>query len=533
MFPFFFDYATPSAFQSDRRHAELGLTADARRPVRFCARVKEQAFPLRLALQALGDLVWSDDTWVPAGDLRGALLDPVVTVHPDRMLLEAFSHDQSAYGLVSLDRGLFEPEGEVRCGTTNIDFTAWLWTALGEMRSSRQTRLRIDAAGLEVQTRGAGGRFERRADMPEEWLRGLLQLQAAMTLPGTRVLARPVDLLAAIRFLRYTKAKFSPRALRYEFEPGREVRIVLEPWEQAFPLKGSQHHYEERRVIRTWGRRRLRVLEPLLPYADAVEVYLKGRALPSFYAVTLSGITFLLGLSGWTENRWTEGGGPDLPGDGACADDLGERALGVLRDRLVIRADDLAVALGVGREGAARALSRLCRRGQVLYDLRRREYRHRELFVGPVDETRLFPLDPRRERARELVESGAVRVTSCGIKETRKARTLPTPDGPVRREVVYRDWQVAGASGDQPAVEAVIQDSGRIIFGTCGCRFFRENYLNRGPCEHLIALRLASESQRPDLPTSAPAAEPPRPRPTRPADLDPEEDDAEDGEGEE
>ena len=61
MFPFFFDYATPSAFQSDRRHAELGLTADARRPVRFCARVKERSFPLRLVLQALGELPY--DKW--------------------------------------------------------------------------------------------------------------------------------------------------------------------------------------------------------------------------------------------------------------------------------------------------------------------------------------------------------------------------------------------------------------------------------------------------------------------------------------
>ena len=49
-----------------------------------------------------------------------------------------------------------------------------------------------------------------------------------------------------------------------------------------------------------WGRKRLSLLEPLLPFAERVDVYLKGRALPTFYAVKLPGVTFVLGLSGWT-----------------------------------------------------------------------------------------------------------------------------------------------------------------------------------------------------------------------------------------
>ena len=87
-----------------------------------------------------------------------------------------------------------------------------------------------------------------------------------MTFPGTRFEARPVDLPAAIRFLRYTKAKVSPRAIRYEFHPDRAPELVLEPWEHRIPFKGSHHGYLEPPVIRLWGRRRLRLLEPLLPF---------------------------------------------------------------------------------------------------------------------------------------------------------------------------------------------------------------------------------------------------------------------------
>jgi len=53
--------------------------------------------------------------------------------------------------------------------------------------------------------------------------------------------------------LRFTKAKVSPRAMRYEFEPGQDARLVLEPWEQRIPLRGAEHGYAEPRVIRTWA----------------------------------------------------------------------------------------------------------------------------------------------------------------------------------------------------------------------------------------------------------------------------------------
>src|SRR5262249_44569348 len=264
-----------------------------------------------------------------------------------------------------------------------------------------------------------------------------------------------------------------PRALRYEFEPDRPVRLVLEPWEKAFVLKGSEHNYQHQRVVRTWGRRRLRLLEPLLPYAEHVDVYLKGRALPSFYAVRLPGVTFLLGLTGWTDQRWTDRSGLDpLPGE-----EVGERllaaALEQLRQATVLRAEQLGEAPGVARGTAALLLARLCRRGRVHYDIETFPYRHRELFADPPDEARVFPPDPRQERARKLLADGAVTVALRQPRETRKVRKYRTPEGVLTKEVVYRDWQVKGAAGDQPAVEVVVSEGGKLLFGTCGCRFFK------------------------------------------------------------
>lgn len=505
MFPVLIDYATPSSFESERDRQQLGLTANQRRPVRFHARVAREIFPLRIALQALGEVVWSDDSWMANADYQFLILDPVITVHPDRVFFEAFSQDQSGYGLVIADRDLFETEGDVQTGTTNVDFTGWLWAALSEMRSSRETWLRVEPAGFEVATTAAGGRFEAKVDLPDEWVRGFLQLQAAMALPGTRVRCRPVDLLAPIRYLRYTKAKVSPRAVRYEFPPGEEARLVLEPFEEVFPLRGAEHNYEELRTIRTWGRRRLRLLEPLLPYAEDVEIYLKGRALPSFYAVRMPGLTFVLGLSGWTSQRWTGTSSFDLLVSSEPADEgLLEQALAHLREQYTTDEEQLVSTLGCDKPTASRLLAALCRRGLAIFDVQARHYRHRELFETPINEEELYPPDLRREAATELLAAGKVCVEDCSFRETRKQRKLKTPEGKVTREVILRDWVVVGTVGDlsERSTEIVIGDTGRIIFGTCACTFFQENLMNQGPCEHMLALFEASSDQRKDLPSS-------------------------------
>src|SRR5439155_17480237 len=125
----------------------------------------------------------------------------------------------------------------------NVNFDSWMAVALNDLRSSREAWLCV---GTGREGGAAGLPVERRAEVPDTWLRGLLRLQEAMALPGTRITARPVDVLAAVRFLEQHPTRVSPRALRYEFEPGQPVRLVLEPWEQGFTLKGTEHHYDER-----------------------------------------------------------------------------------------------------------------------------------------------------------------------------------------------------------------------------------------------------------------------------------------------
>jgi hypothetical protein len=374
----------------------------------------------------------------------------------------------------------------------------------------------VGAEGFEVKTKGAGGRFQEKVDLPDNWVRGFLQVTGAMALPGTRLAVRPADLLAAIRFLRYTKAKLSPRALRYELNPGEDARIVLEPWEHQVRLRGAGHNYTEPRIIRTWGRRRLSLIEPLLPFATNVDIYLKGRGLPSFYAVKLPDMTCVLGLSGWSEQQWSDTGSFDLLGDPApVSAELLARVHQQLAGRFHASIKELATALNQDPDVIWRACERLCRQGRAIFDVEARDFRHRELFEQPIDEAKFFPPDERRERAQALLGQNAVSLVCCEPQETRKVKKLKTPDGPVTREVVYRDWRVTGSVGSERNTEIVVGDTGRIIFGVCACAFFQENLLGKGPCEHMIALFRASADGRKDLPTSTPAAAAPSPSPGR------------------
>jgi hypothetical protein len=114
----------------------------------------------------------------------------------------------------------------------------------------------------------------------------------------------------------------------------------------------------------------------------------------------------------------------------------------------------------------------------------------------------------RRELAAAYVAKQQVRVDSCCTQDKVKTRRLKTPDGPVHRQITFRDWHVSGAVGEYEEVQVVINDTGSIIFGRCACPFFDANLLQQGPCEHILALFQASTDQRIEQPTSVAAVSP-------------------------
>jgi hypothetical protein len=324
-------------------------------------------------------------------------LDPVITVHPDQVFFECFSRDESSYGRLAASYEVFEELGERANGTTNIDYSERLYGEFQKIRSYKATTLEVDPSGFDVTTSLEDVYREVKIDLPDSWVRGFLQVSAAATLPAHVVELHPMDVHNVCLLLRRNKELFGPRSLRFQLVPGAPVTIVVEPWGTTLPCPRSR--YVDSRPgasgppsgassaateIRVWGRRRLFILERLLPRARRVRVFLLGSGLPSFWVVDLGALSFTLGLSGWTNNNWSEAGNFDLM---AAREDVDahtrERVFDELGKTWLATPDELAARTGLATPIVASALAGWVQAGRAIFDLDRGVYRKRELRARP------------------------------------------------------------------------------------------------------------------------------------------------------
>ncbi|MCI0458036.1 MAG: SWIM zinc finger domain-containing protein [Gemmataceae bacterium] len=433
---------------------------------------------------------------------RAYLFDPVVTVHPDEVSFEAFSRDESTYARLAGKYDLFANIKEFQCGTTNIDFSARLNNEMERMRTYRQTRFDVEPSGFTVTTDEAPAYKEKKIDLPETWVKGFLQVHSTMSLGLTRFHMAPVDLFNICRYLRRRKARTSPRALRYEFQPGKPVRAVLEPWEHVIeltaqsPVEGGQplsmemtpgalYQGNKPLTVRTWGRDRLQTLARLLPVCKRIDVFLAGHGLPSIYVLDLGPMAFTLALSGWTDNDWT--------GGAAKFDLLARRMLvsaveltktyEALKKAHMGTDGALASATGLGVEKCRSALSYLCQIGRAMYDLGGSVYRQRDLFPEPftVKEAAAAvsappaATSPEEKAALAIFEAGNVFLTA--------------------RRPVSTGYKLTGSAKGTDAVRVRpllhVDHEGHIVEASCTCNHYKKYKMTRGPCEHVLALRLA------------------------------------------
>jgi predicted DNA-binding WGR domain protein len=533
-------YQGASQLAAEGGEATLALVGDrARPPVRARGEIKD---PLRLreALSALHDVVSQDHRFIPkdrtaylaymrlkkqvAGiplweaqrayvdflqqndPLAFAVLDPIVSVHPDEVFFEVFSKDEGSYAKLGVDWSAIATAGgraDATFGTTNIDFSQALYDGVQRMRSYRATHLTIGPEQVGLATDGAPEVIEKKIQVPDAWLRGFLQVQSAGALPRTVFRIAPIDLYNVLRHLRLHAdvearapggeapaekgkrptaggARRGGRGMRVELVPGEPPRLVLEPWEVVIPTTAGIYTGRTAEVVRVWGRRRLMVLRRLLPFVESIEVHLLGSGMPSFYVLRAGALTFTLGLSGFTSANWAQAVSFDLllprrsASEGALA-----RVLDHLAARWSAPASEVATALGLGAPEVLAALQVGCQQGKLMFDVAREVYRYRPLTAEPVDPARFAFRNARERRAHDLIaRPSAVAITTenrihgVGLELTGKVMVAAD-----KRE--YRP-------------QLLVDDEGRVKKADCTCAFFRKHQLKEGPCEHLIALRIKS-----------------------------------------
>lgn len=537
---FQYNYGGSSGVRNDARNTEIGFAPDLLRPPTYFRGRLVKALPFREAISALHDVVVSDLRFKPkdreeykvwaeqqteaelaqvmaeAGAVQGRIdelrkeldvlraqsdkrmapfykarkkyfdylykrdydawfvLDPVITVHPDEIFFECFSQDEATYGRLGASHEVFERIEELAHGTTNIDYSAALYDEFQKIRTYKNTEFLVDPSGFEVKTTGEQDYKEVKIDLPDSWVRGFLQVSSAMTLPGVRFRLHPMDLYNFCWVLRRRRELKGPRSMRYILEPGRPVRVVFEPWNVEVVCARSIYEGPRAEEIRVWGRRRLHVLERLIQIARSFTVILLGTGLPSFYVADLGAMSFTLGLSGWTANDWSRAGNFDLMAPRAETDeDTRARVFAELQKVWLATPEELGRRLDLDPGLVRGALGVYVQAGRVMFDLDKNVYRLRELSREPLPMDRLRFANERESAADALLCADAVRLKA----------PESGADGVLLRGTVRKDNR-------NFETELFIDRDQRLTRAQCNCNFYTQNKLYRGPCEHMLALRL-------------------------------------------
>ena len=408
------------------------------------------------------------------------VLDPVITIHPDELFFECFSEDESTYGKLGCNYNVFTEMDEYKCGTTNVDYSAGLYEEFQKIREYKETELKIDPSGFAVATTNEAVFKEVKIEVPDSWVRGFLQVSSAMTMPAIQFDLHPMDIYSICSLLRRFKEKNGPRSLRYILEPGQPVTIVLEPWGKQIVCTRSIYPGHQKQEIRTWGRRRLLILERLIPVAKKFTVHLLGTGLPAFYVADFYDMNFTLGLSGWTSNDWSHAGNFDLLAPRLeVSEQVKQTVFNALKKDWFGTPKQLADTLDIPSAQAAGALSAFTQAGRVMYDINKNVYRLRELSREPLPFDKLRFTSDREELAAAIIKAQELKFESKPLPEQALELT-----GTIKAK--KRTYNT----------KMVIDADEKMKNATCDCNFYSQFKLTKGPCEHMLAIRQAYNNTR-------------------------------------
>jgi hypothetical protein len=406
------------------------------------------------------------------------VLDPVITVHPDEIFFECFSQDESTYGRLSASYEGFKNINQFSCGTTNIDYSEDLYQEFQKIRSYKQTFFQVDPSGFEVKTTYEDDFKEVKIDLPDSWVRGFLQVNSAMTLPSVKLDLDPLDVYNICSILRRNKEKNSPRSMKYILKPNEPIKIIFEPWGIELVCSRSVYFGNTEQEIRVWGRRRLLILERLIQITKKFTVYLLGTGMPSFYVADLGHMWFTLGLSGWTSNDWSKSGNFDLLSSRENVDDSTKKKIfGEMKKTWFSSTDNLSKKLGLDKSVILSSMGAYTQAGRAIYDLNKGVYRVRELSKDllPMDKLRFS--SPLEEKASDLIKNNAVNLSfENGSDYTRIFGTVS--EG-------YRIYNTS----------ITLDLDQKITIASCECNWYNQNKLYKGPCEHMLALKMSHKQK--------------------------------------
>ena len=395
-----------------------------------------QPFILARCLIALSNIVKSSFNLSP---FQMALLkDPIVTAGNEKLRFEGFSHCAGVYARVDvLPEGL---DGEfLENGTTNVDFNQPMIAALGSIRPNEKIMLSVGEkeVGLYKEEKKI---VERKVPLPVKWIKGL----------GT------VQVFLSESEKQHTFNKIQTQQLFRGMPKGvvkSDYYLIVRGNKPMFsPVKSAD-------AVCIGGLHRLRLLEPLLPYIDCMQVFSHSNMQSTTWQLYMGNIRFVFSLS---RESWR-----GFSGEGALLDSL----ISDVSDEWIDALDKyayanqsfnrtmLALEENISLKKAENLTARLTAMGLLGYDLDENEFFYRRL---PFKLSRILEMNPRMKNAEKLINEGKVEILNNN-----------------------RDRTEARVAGTGVHHTIIIEDEKE----RCTCEWFSKYQGERGPCKHMLAVK--------------------------------------------
>lgn len=415
------------------QYSEIDKNTDI--PCFFWGNVR-QPFILARCLITLSNIVKSSFNLSPFQ--MSLLKDPIVTAGNERVRFEGFSHCAGVYARVDvLPEGL---DGEfLENGTTNVDFNQSMITALGSIRPNEEIMLSVGQKEVGLY-KGESKIIERKVPLPAKWIKGLGTVQVYLSESEKRHTFNKIQTQQLFRGMPKGVVK-------------SDYYLIVRGNKPIFsPVKSADS-------VCIGGLHRLRLLEPLLPYIDGLQVFAHANMQSTTWQLNMGNIRLSFSLS---RECWR-----GFSGEGAVLDSL----ISDVPDEWIDALDKYAYAnqsFNPGRltleenisfDNVKNSTSRLAAMGLLGYDLNDREFFYRRL---PFKLSRIIGLNPRIKNAEKLIEDGKVEILNNN-KERTEARVRGTG---VHHTVIIQEEKER-----------------------CTCEWFSKYQGERGPCKHVLAVK--------------------------------------------
>ena len=377
--------------------------------------------------------------------------DPILSAQGDRLRAECFSACNGVYARLDVFQSALD--GEILYGTTNVDIGADLRRSLFNIKKEDRLKFRIGGDGWKVfnskklddNTTLTDILIQRPVKMPDRWIRALGN---CAILHKNMKYKFHVEGMQAKAFI----AMLPPAT-------GKERSGWLTPTKTAVMLKQR----EEKNSVYISGLHRLSALKRIMSYVNAIYFYApeSGEAGQMMLEVCMRGASIILSLTAKSYEGYS--------GEGALLDSLSDLKILEYADRIDdilnfesrLDLDVMSKSMGMIKKDMNAAIELLAVSGKLGFDVRERVFFHREL---PDDPDRVLKDNPRLVGARKLMQ-----------------------------ETSYVEDDVWHLKSGDTIYRVIYPTDMRVENAKCTCAWYLKHQNSRGPCKHILAVKLKKE----------------------------------------